>query len=87
MVGKNFIVDSKKWERRKKTIIQHKLRVVLNCYTVTEFNMDEEARSFSFKKNYRINGRRIEDPKTLTGFYDAQPVGDNQYKLTIVVNT
>jgi hypothetical protein len=87
LITKQFIFNSSKFQRRKKTTIQHKLRVVMNCYTVRDFQLNENDNTFSFKKNYRINGLRVEDKKTLIGNYSLEEIGDNQCKLTITVNT
>jgi 16S rRNA C1402 N4-methylase RsmH len=86
-VTKQFIFNSSKFQRRKKTTIQHKLRVVMNCYTVSEFQLDETNNTFSFKKNYRINGLRLEDKKVLTGNYLLEEINDEECKITITVNT
>mgnify|MGYP003509921400 CR=1 FL=1 len=87
MVTKQFTLNSIKFNRRKKTTIQHKLRVVMNCYTVSDFELNETDNTFSFRKNYRINGKRLEDKKILTGNFLVEDVGDEQYKITITVNT
>ena len=87
MVTKQFTLNSIKFNRRKKTTIQHKLRVVMNCYTVSDFELNETDNTFSFRKNYRINGKRLEDKKILTGNFIVEDVGDEQYKITITVNT
>jgi len=87
LVGKQFIIDANKFNRRKRTTIQHKLRVVMNCYTLSDFTMNEENNSFSFRKNYKIHGKRIEDPKVLTGHFNVEYMSENQCKITIIVNT
>ena len=87
MVTKQFIFNFPKFQRRKKTTIQHKLRVVMNCYTISEFQLNEINNTFSFKKNYKINGKRLEDKKVLTGNYSVEDIGEEQCKITITVNT
>jgi hypothetical protein len=88
LVVKQFIITQKKFERRIKTELQHKLRVVMNCYTISDFQLNEINNTFTFRKNYRINGKRLEDKKTLTGSYLAEAVPEEeQYKITITVNT
>jgi hypothetical protein len=86
-ITKQFTFNSSKFQRRKKTTIQHKLRVVMNCYTIKDFQLNEEEGTFSFKKNYKINGLRIEDKKILTGNYSLEELNDGQCKITITVNT
>lgn len=84
---KQFIFSYPKFQRRKRTTIQHKLRVVMNCYTVSEFQMNEENRTFSFKKNYMINGKRFEDKKMFTGNYLIEEIDELHCKIIITVNT
>lgn len=87
-VTKQFLFSSHKFKRRTRTTIQHKLRVVLNCYTVSEFQLNENDNTFSCKKNYKINGMRIEGKNTLTGNYSVEGLDENeQCKITITVNT
>lgn len=86
-ITKQFIFSSIKFKRRTKTTIQHKLRVVLNCYTVSEFQFNEHNNTFSFKKNYRINGIRVEGKITLDGRYSVEELDDDKCKITITVNT
>lgn len=59
----------------------------MNCYTVSEFQLDETNNTFSFRKNYRINGKRIEDKKILTGNFFVEEFEEGQCKITITVNT
>jgi len=60
----------------------------MNCYTISDFQLNEINNTFTFRKNYRINGKRLEDKKTLTGSYLAEAVPEEeQYKITITVNT
>lgn len=87
MVAKQFLVDSDRFNRRTRTTIQHKLRVVMNCYTISEFVMNEHNNTFSFKKNYKIHGKRLEDPKQFTGYFTVENVDNEKSKIIIVVNT
>ena len=50
MVYKDFKIKQKVFRRRKLSTLQHKLRVLMKCYTVVDFDCDEENNSFSFKK-------------------------------------
>jgi len=60
----------------------------MNCYTISDFQLNETNNTFTFRKNYRINGKRLEDKKTLTGSYSAEEIlEEEQYKITITVNT
>ena len=87
MIVKQFILNLNKFRRRTKTELQHKLRVVMNCYTVSEFQLNENDNTFSFRKNYRINGVRLEDKKILTGSYSFEEMEDEKCKIIITVNT
>lgn len=60
----------------------------MNCYTISDFQLNETNNTFTFRKNYRINGKRLEDKKTLTGSYLSEIVPEEEkYKITITVNT
>jgi hypothetical protein len=85
MTARDFIIDSKKFNRRKLTELQHKIRTVLKCYTATEFTLNENDNTFTFKKSYRIKGIRIDDPKTHSGTYTIEDLGDGNYKLRIII--
>ncbi len=87
IIAKQFLFNSIKFKRRTKTTIQHKLRVVLKCYTISEFQLNENDNTFSFKKNYKINGKRLEGTKILTGNYSVEEADEEQCKITITVNT
>ena len=59
----------------------------MNCYTVSDFHLNEDN-TFTFKKNYRIHGLRLEGKNTLTGSYLAEAIPEEeQYKIIITVNT
>jgi hypothetical protein len=84
---KQFIFSFPKFQRRKRTTIQHKLRVVMNCYTISEFQLNDNDNTFSFRKNYRINGKRLEDKKILTGNFLVEEIDEQKCRITITVNT
>jgi len=85
MNSKVFKISRDEFRRRKKTILQHKLRVVLKCYTVFNFALNEENDRFTFSKSYKINGRRIEDLNVLEGFFELEDMGEDFLKLKISV--
>lgn len=85
MNSKAFIVKRDEFERRKKTLIQHKLRVVLKCYTVFNFVLNEENDRFTFNKSYKIQGRRLEDPNPLEGFFETEELNEESIKMKITV--
>lgn len=74
MIAREFIIDKKLFLRRKLTILQHKLRVVMKCYTVVNFQLNDNENKFSFQKSYRINKVRIDDSNTNTGGYSIEDI-------------
>jgi hypothetical protein len=74
MITREFIVEKKLFLRRKLTILQHKLRVVMKCYTVVNFQLDDNENKFSFQKSYRINKVRIDDSNVNTGGYSIEDI-------------
>jgi hypothetical protein len=90
MPRKSFDISIRKAERRLASTIQHKLRVVMNCYTVKNFELNEDENTFSFNKTNRIRGIVINDSKDYTGSYvlekNENPFEDKEYNLTIIVD-
>jgi hypothetical protein len=74
MIAREFIIEKKLFLRRKLTILQHKLRVVMKCYTVVNFQLDDNENKFSFQKSYRINKVRIDDSNVNTGGYSIEEI-------------
>ena len=46
----NFFVSDRDFRKRLSSDIQHKLRVLMKCYTIKNFLLNEDQ-SFSFNKN------------------------------------
>ena len=74
MIAREFIIEKKLFLRRKLTILQHKLRVVMKCYTVVNFQLDEDGNKFSFQKSQRISKVRIDDSSVNTGGYSIEEI-------------
>lgn len=74
MIAREFIIEKKLFLRRKLTILQHKLRVVMKCYTVVNFQLDDNENKFSFQKSYRISKVRIDDENVNTGGYSVEEI-------------
>lgn len=76
MIAREFIIEKKLFLRRKLTILQHKLRVVMKCYTIVNFQLDENENEnkFSFQKSYRISKVRIDDSNVNTGGYSIEEI-------------
>jgi hypothetical protein len=88
MPTKSFDISIRDAERRLASTIQHKLRVVLKCYTIVNFQLEDD--SFTFNKTHRIRGIKINDSKDYSGSYELvkneNPLEDKEYNLTITVN-
>ena len=74
MIAREFIIEKKLFLRRKLTILQHKLRVVMKCYTVVNFQLDDNENKFSFQKIYRISKVSIDDQNVNTGGYSIEEI-------------
>ena len=90
MTSRCFIVSVEDFNKKKKTIIQHKIRTLLKCYTVQEFNLNDETASFTFRQTYNYNGVQMVSKKTLEGKYHTEPGGITEegkelLKLTLSV--
>ena len=85
MPTKSFQVKTEEFNRRGRSIIQHKIRVLLKCYTVYEFSMDDEEKTFLFKKSVRRNKVKRNDPKQLSGRYEITEIDKEHSKLTLWV--
>jgi hypothetical protein len=88
MTSRDFTITTEDYNNKKKTIIQHKVRTLLKCYTVQDFNLDEQTKSFTFKKTYRVNGVHIVSDRVLEGKYDTESIGlkDGKEYLKLVLS-
>jgi hypothetical protein len=84
MTSRDFIIDAKRFDRRTLTEIQHRLRTLLKCYTITGFKMLDGGQ-FKFKKSYMIRKKRFDDPKEYEGFYTINNISEGKYKLSLSV--
>lgn len=86
MVSKTFKINKRQFLLRKLSILQHKLRVVVRCYTVFNFVLDDEIKKFKFQKKYKINGLKMEDPDVHFGSYEIQEIeGSDDIILIITI--
>lgn len=86
MLSKSFTVKKRDFEKKPITILQHKLRLLMKCYTITNLVLDDIEFTITFKKNYKINGIRMEDPKEYVIKYSVLDIEDSPYivlKFTI----
>lgn len=85
MYFKDFKIKNKVFRRRKSSTIQHKLRVLMKCYTVFDFDLDDDTQIFTFKKTHRINGLKMNDPKEYTGRFEETDIDDENMTLRLIV--
>lgn len=86
MISKSFKLKKREFERRILTIFQHKLRVLMRCYTIKEFKLNEAEQKYSFKKTHKMNGVQFEDPNIRYGSYQIEELPDNdEIILTLIL--
>jgi hypothetical protein len=87
---KRFVISKREGETRISSTIQHKLRVVLKCYTIKNFNVNQEENTFTFNKTNRIRGIVINDKKLYSGSFQIvlndNLIEDKEYILIITIN-
>jgi len=87
MISREFTVNLKTFRRRKLTLLQHKLRVVMKCYTVNNFVLNEQDNTFRFQKSFKKSGIQINDDTVNTGGYQITEIPDSEdIKLKVYVN-
>ena len=81
-----FVIDKKKFDKRILSELQHKIRVPLKCYTISEFTLNIDN-TFSFKKKIQklIGGNRmtIADPAVHHGSYIKEDFNVDTYRVII----
>lgn len=83
-----YFVEKELFDRRTLTQLQHKLRVVLKCYTIQQFKLidyGDVSNGFQFKMTYRKNKIQFGENKIHHGSYTKEDLGDSNYKITIYV--
>lgn len=85
MISQHFVINKNSFKRKKLTILQHKLRVVMKCYTITNFLLNDDD-TFSFQKTFKKFGIKIVDEKTNTGNFNTEEVDDIDILLRLNVN-
>ncbi len=85
MVIKDFKISKKIFRRRKLSTLQHKLRVLMKCYTIVNFDIDDETQTFTFKKTHKINGLKMSDPKEYAGRFEVDEIDDNNVNLRLII--
>ena len=82
MVVRTFVVNKREFEKKPITVFQHKLRTFMNCYVIRDMLLDEIDYKVIFKKNHRINGIIMKDPKEHTVKYEVMEA-DNPKELIL----
>jgi hypothetical protein len=77
MISREFKINLKTFRRRKLTLLQHKLRVVMKCYTVNNFILNDIDNSFSFQKTFKKSGIQINDTTVNTGKFETTEIPDS----------
>jgi hypothetical protein len=85
MVSKDFKIKKNIFKKRRQSIIQHKLRVLMKCYTIVDFELDHDNNTFLFKKTHKINGLKMNDPKEYTGRFEVEDLEEDQVNLKLIV--
>lgn len=90
MTTRNFEISIREAERRLSSTLQHKLRVVMKCYTIVNFTINERECTFNFNKTNKIRGILLKDSKEYSGSYvleeSNQKIEDKEYSLTINIH-
>jgi len=74
MLSREFKINLKTFRRRKLTLLQHKLRVVMKCYTVNNFILNDQDNTFSFQKSFKKSGIQINDDTVNTGNFEVTEI-------------
>lgn len=77
MISRDFKISLKTFRRRKLTLLQHKLRVVMKCYTVNNFILNDVDNTFSFNKTFKKSGIQINDKTLNTGKFETIQIPDS----------
>jgi len=86
MVSRTFKIKKKELEKKPITIFQHKLRVLMKCYTIRDLSIDEVKQKYKFKKSHKINGLKFDDSKEYFGSYEVKEVeGEKDVYLTLSI--
>jgi len=85
MLSREFKINLKTFRRRKLTLLQHKLRVVMKCYTVNNFVLNDQDNTFSFQKSFKKSGIQINDDTVNTGNFEVTDI-PNSEEILLRVN-
>ena len=57
----------------------------MKCYTIVDFDLDEDSQSYTFKKTHKINGLKMDDPKEYSGRFEVEDVDKENISLKLIV--
>ena len=57
----------------------------MKCYTVFDFDLDDDFQTFTFKKTHKINGLKMNDPKEYAGRFEETDIDDEYMSLRLIV--
>lgn len=57
----------------------------MKCYTVIDFDLDDETQNFTFKKTYRINNIKMKDPKEYSGRFEIKDIDEENVNLRLII--
>ena len=57
----------------------------MKCYTVVDFDLDDETQEFTFKKTHRINGIKLNDSKEYSGRFEIKDIDDENVNLRLII--
>jgi len=86
MTTKEFKIKKNEFFKRTLTTLQHKLKVMMKCYTVSDFILNEQNNTFTFKKSHKINGLRMNDSKEYKAQFEIEDMENGEINLRIIVN-
>jgi len=85
MFSKRFKVKKREFDKKINTVFQHKLRLLMNCYTVRDIMVNEQEQFCRFKKSHKISGIKMMDPKEYTVKYEIEPAEDDDYIMLKII--
>ena len=93
MIHYEYETDVKRFNKRLKSDLQHKLRVALKCYTILNFELNED-KTFTFNAKFRDYRTKITfipkdkagNPKIYKGKYSQELYQNGILKVLITVD-
>lgn len=56
----------------------------MKCYTIVEFDLNDETNEFTFKKTHKINGLKLSDSKQYSGRFEVEEL-DEDVVLKLII--